>query len=65
LASVQAACDWYRKQAQIEAFFSGQKSRGFQVDRSHIYDPARVMCLMLAACLAYLCYLGTVAQDEG
>ena len=67
LASVQAACDWYRKRAQIETFFSDQKSRGFQVDRSHLNDPARVARLMLAACLAYLwvIYLGTVAHDEG
>jgi hypothetical protein len=67
LASVQAACDWYRKRAQIETFFSDQKSRGFQLDRSHVSDPARVTRLMLATCLAYLwvIYLGTVAHDEG
>ncbi len=67
LTSVPAACDWYRKRAQIETFFSDQKSRGFQLDRSHISDPARVTRLMLAACLAYLwvIYLGTVAHDEG
>jgi hypothetical protein len=52
----------------METFFSDQKSRGFQLDRSHVKsDPARVVRLMLAACLAYLwvIYLGTVAQDEG
>ena len=67
LKSVQAACDWYRKRAHIETFFSDQKSRGFQLDRSHLSDPVRVTRLMLAACLAYLwvIYLGTVAQDEG
>ena len=67
LNSVHAACDWYRKRAQIETFFSDQKSRGFQLDRSHVSDPARVTRLMLAACLAYLwvIYLGTVAHDEG
>jgi hypothetical protein len=67
LTSVQVACDWYRKRAQIETFFSDQKSRGFQLDRSHISDPARVTRLMLAASLAYLwvIYLGTVAHDEG
>jgi len=67
LNSMQAACDWYRKRAHIETFFSDQKSRGFQLDRSHVSDPARVTRLMLAACLAYLwvIYLGTVAQDEG
>jgi hypothetical protein len=67
LNSMQAACDWYRKRAHIETFFSDQKSRGFQLDRSHVSDPARVARLMLAACLAYLwiIYLGTVAHDEG
>lgn len=67
LASLQAACDWYRKRAHIETFFSDQKSRGFQLDRSHLSDPARVARLMLAACLAYLwvIYLGTMAHNEG
>jgi len=67
LSSVQAACDAYRQRAQIETFFSDQKSRGFQLDRSHLSDPTRVARLMLAACLAYLwvIYLGTVAHDEG
>lgn len=67
LSSVQAACDWYRKRAHIETFFSDQKSRGFQLDQSHLSDPARVLRLMLAACFAYLwiIYLGVVAhQDE-
>jgi hypothetical protein len=67
LTSVQAACDWYRKRAHIETFFSDQKSRGFQLDKSHLSDPERVARLMLAACLAYLwvIYLGTVAQHDG
>lgn len=67
LTHVQAACDWYRKRAHIETFFSDQKSRGFQLDRSHVSDPERVTRLMLAACLAYLwvIYLGTVAHQDG
>jgi hypothetical protein len=67
LTHVHEACDWYRQRARIETFFSDQKSRGFQVDRSHVSDPARVTRLMLAACLAYLwvIYLGTVAHAEG
>jgi len=66
LKSMHAACEWYRKRAHIETFFSDQKSRGFQLDRSHLSDPARVARLMLAACLAYLwvIYLGKVAQDD-
>jgi hypothetical protein len=67
LSSMHAACDWYRKRAQIETFCSDQKSRGFQLDRSLVSNPTRVTRLMLAACLAYLwvIYLGTVAHDEG
>jgi hypothetical protein len=65
--SVETACQWYRKRAHIETFFSDQKSRGFQLDRSHLSNPARVMRLMLAACFAYLwvIYLGVVAQEDG
>jgi hypothetical protein len=66
MTSVQRACDWYRKRMHIETFFSDQKSRGFQVERSHLSDPERVHRLMFAAGLAYLwvIYLGTVAQDD-
>lgn len=64
--SVQRACDGYRKRMHIETFFSDQKSRGFQLDRSHLSEPERVKRIMLAACLAYLwvIYLGTVAQQD-
>ena len=67
MTRVQAACDWYQKRMHIETFFSDQKSRGFQLDQSHLSDPARVMRLMLAACFAYLwvVYLGTLAHREG
>lgn len=66
LRCVQAACAWYRKRAHIETFFSDQKSRGFQLDKSHVSDPTRVMRLMLAACFAYLwiIYLGVVAHQD-
>jgi DDE family transposase len=66
ITSVQRACDWYRKRMHIETFFSDQKSRGFQLDRSHLSEPTRVQRLMFAACLAYLwvIYLGTIAQDD-
>ena len=67
LADAQAAIAWYRVRAQIETFFSDQKSRGFQIQKSHMSDPARLTRLLLAACLAYLwiVYLGTVAVREG
>jgi Transposase DDE domain len=66
MTSVQRACDWYRKRMHIETFFSDQKSRGFQLDRSHLSDPERVQRLMFAAGLAYLwvIYLGTVVQED-
>ena len=51
---------------RVETFFSDQKSRGFQLDRSHLSEPERVKRIMLPACLAYLwvIYLGTVAQQD-
>lgn len=66
LASGQRACDWYRKRMHIETFFSDQKSRGFQLDRSHLSDPERVGRLLIAASLAYLWVLclGTVAHED-
>jgi hypothetical protein len=65
LSSVEQACTAYRKRMRIETFFSDQKSRGFQLDKSHLSDPDRVQRLMLAACLAYLwvLHLGTLAQQ--
>jgi hypothetical protein len=66
LADAEAAIGWYRLRAQIETFFSDQKSRGFHIDKSHLSNPARLSRL-LAACLAYLwiVYLGSVALREG
>ncbi|MCG3772360.1 MAG: hypothetical protein JW384_03568 [Nitrosomonadaceae bacterium] len=66
VTSVQRAYDWYLKRMHIETFFSDQKSRGFQIDRSHLSEPDRVKRLMFASCLAYLwvIYLGTVAQQD-
>jgi len=67
MSSGQAACDWYCKRMHLETFFSDQKSRGFQLDKSHLSDPARVARLRLAACLAYrwVIYLGDVAHRDG
>ena len=65
LADRAEACRRYQKRAHIETLFSDQKSRGFQLDRSHLNDPERVNRLLLAACLAYLwiIYLGTLASQ--
>jgi hypothetical protein len=63
---VEEACYWYAKRFQIETFFSDEKSRGFNLHKSHLSDPERVARLMLAACLAYIwvVYLGVTAQRE-
>jgi len=57
---VEEVCHWYQKRFKIETFFSDQKSRGFNLHKSHLSDPYRLAKLMLAACLAYLwiVYLG-------
>jgi hypothetical protein len=54
LSSGYRACRYYQRRFQIETFFSDQKSRGFNIHKSHLSDPARVGRLLLAACLAYL-----------
>jgi hypothetical protein len=67
LELVQEACYWYSKRFQIETFFSDEKSRGFNLHKSHLSDTQRLARLMMAACLAYLwlVYLGILAHREG
>lgn len=67
MASAEEACRWYTKRARIETFFSDQKSRGFQLHKSHLADPTRLARLMIAACLAYIwmIFLGAMATQEG
>jgi DDE family transposase len=48
------ACQYYAKRFTIETFFSDQKSRGFNIDKSHLSSPQRLTRLMYASCLAYL-----------
>jgi hypothetical protein len=66
IAELAEACHWYRKRAQIETFFSDQKSRGFHLHKSHLSDPTRLSRLMIAACLAYIwiIHLGVLAWRE-
>ena len=63
---VEEACYWYSKRYRIETFFSDQKSRGFNLHKSHISDPARLTRLMIAACLSYIrmVYLGVIAKRD-
>jgi len=60
------ACRWYRKRFHIETFFSDQKSRGFNLHKSHLTDPDRLCRLLIAAALAYIwiIYLGCLAMKE-
>jgi len=53
-SSGSKACDYYSKRFTIETFFSDQKSRGFNIDKSHLSCPQRLTRLMYASCLAYL-----------
>lgn len=51
----------YKKRFKIETFFSDQKSRGFNIQRSKIGKPERLAKLLIATCLAYLlCILAGV-----
>ena len=54
LANPYQACRYYRRRYRIETFFSDQKSRGFHIHKSHLYDPLRLSRLLIAACLAYI-----------
>jgi len=59
-------CYWYRRRMRIETFFSDQKSRGFHLHKSHIDNPKRLSCILIAACLAYIwiVFLGTFAHQQ-
>lgn len=67
LELMEEACRFYRKRMKIETLFSDQKSRGFQLHKSHIADPARLARVMIAACLAYIwiIYLGVLCRNDG
>lgn len=54
LTSKYLTCRHYQRRYRIETFFSDQKSRGFNIHKSHLSDPARVSLLLVAACLAYI-----------
>lgn len=66
MADLEAAVALYKKRAHIETFFSDQKSRGFNIDKSHLSDPKRLSRLLIASCLAYLwlVYLGVCALQQ-
>jgi hypothetical protein len=63
---VEEACHWYRRRFRIETFFSDQKSRGFNLQKSHLAIPERIERFLIASCLAYvwMIYLGVVVQKD-
>jgi hypothetical protein len=66
LSDLDTALALYKKRGHIETFFSDIKSRGFQIGKSHLSNPARLCRLLLACCLAYLwlVYLGVCAMQQ-
>ena len=67
LEVAEEAVWFYHKRFKIETFFSDQKSRGFNLDKSHLSQPTKLERLLVAAALAYLwlVYLGTLTLIEG
>jgi hypothetical protein len=67
LSVAEEAIRYYQKRFRIETFFSDQKSRVFNIQKSHLEDPQRLSRLLIASCLAYiwLVYLGTLCKTEG
>lgn len=63
---VDEACLWYLLRFRIETFFSDQKSRGFNLHKSHLTDPKRIARFLMATCLAYIwvIYLGVKARHQ-
>ena len=57
----------YKRRCLIETFFSDQKTRGFNLQKTRITDPKRLSRLLLVACFAYIwmVYLGAQAKEEG
>jgi hypothetical protein len=67
LSSAEEAIRYYQKRFRIETFFSDQKSRGFNIQKSHIEDPHRLSRLLIASCLSYIwiIYLGALCKANG
>jgi hypothetical protein len=67
LSVAEEAITYYTKRFRIETFFSDQKSRGFNIQKSHLEDPQRLSRLLIASCLAYIwiVYLGSLCKTDG
>ncbi len=67
MSVAKEAIRYYQTRFRIETFFSDQKSRGFNIQKSHIEDPQRLSRLLIATCLAYIwiVYLGSLCKSDG
>jgi len=67
MSVAEEAIRYYQKRFRIETFFSDQKSRGFNIQKSHIEEPQRLSRLLIATCLAYIwiVYLGSLCKSDG
>jgi hypothetical protein len=67
MSVAEEAIRYYQKRFRIETFFSDQKSRGFNIQKSPIEDPQRLSRLLIATCLAYIwiVYLGSLCKSDG
>jgi len=54
LTDAEVAVERYRLRFRIECMFADHKSRGFQIDKSHLAAPERLGRLLIATSLAYL-----------
>lgn len=66
MACIEEACAAYRRRYRIETFFSDQKSRGFNLHKSHQANTKRLERLLIPACLAYiwLLFLGEMVEKD-
>ena len=67
MSVAEEAIKYYKKRFRIETFFSDQKSRGFNIQKSHLEDCQRLSRLLIASCLAYIwiVYLGSLCKSGG
>ena len=67
MSLAEEAIKYDKKRFRIETFISDQKSRGFNIQKSHLEDCQRRSRLLIASCLAYIwiVYLGSLCKTEG
>lgn len=66
LPDADSALERYRLRFRIECMFANHKSRGFQIHKSHLANPARLARLLIATSLAYVWVhaVAVFAQDQ-